>query len=232
MTIYLKSTLNINHLSRITRCVTDLAKSGEFSKLYNYSIPYGLRNSIFKTLSIPTFAYEIEESKLYPFTKFISKNTKVFLSKKNFHIKINHSELHNLNTIIHFLNQHSSDYVIYVDCEFTNADIPFIESILSKFPKKKLYFKLSDIEFSYVKVKGVNGGIIYTETDCLLERLEIGLPNYYEKDTFFRIYKNDKLTSDISIKRYYRIEDEKIGFVTENAMLPSGLEENSIILLQ
>ncbi len=232
MTIYLKSTLNLRHLQRIVKCTDDLVKLGETSKLYSYSIPYSLRHSIFKTLHLPIFTNELNESKEYPFTKFISKSIQVFLGKKYFHIKMNRSDLINLNTIINFLNTHNEKYTIFVDYEFTNSDIPFIQNILSKFPDKKINFKLSDIEFSYLKINSIKDNIIYTETECLLERLEIGLPNYYEKDMGFRVFKNDNIRPDVGLKKYYRVEDKRLGFVTEYAMLPKNLEVNSIVILQ
>ena len=90
MYIYLKSNLDFRHLFRIAKCVKDFTSSDKTKKLYDYSIPYGLRKAVFKTLSIPTYTNEIKESKEYPFTKFISKNTTVFLGDKYFHIKIDH----------------------------------------------------------------------------------------------------------------------------------------------
>ena len=232
MYIYIKSTLDFKQIPKISRCVKNLTSLGEFKKLYNFSIPYGLRKTIFKTLSIPTYTNEIKESSEYPFTKFISKNTKVFLGNKYFHIKINHSELVNLPIIILFLRDHNRDYSVFVDCEFTNGDISFLQDILDKFPGRKIYFKLSDIEFSYLMIKNINDGVLYTETECLLERLEIGIPNHFEKDMYFKIIKDDEIISDIGLKIFYRIEDKRLGIVSENAMFPKNLKENSIVILQ
>lgn len=232
MYIYLKSKLDFRHLSRIAKCVRDCTLSGKTKKLYDYSIPYGLRKAVFKTLSIPTYTNELKESKEYPFTKFISKNTKVFLGNKYFHIKIEHSELESLPIIILFLKDHNADYSIYIDCEFTNSDISFIQNIMDKFPDRKIYFKLSEIEFSYLMIKSINEGILYTETECLLERLEIGIPDHFEKDLHFKILKGEEIIPDVGLKRFYRIEDKRLGIVSENAMFPTNLKENSIIILQ
>ncbi len=232
MYIYLKSTLDFKQIPKIARCVKDLTSLGEFKKLYSFSIPYGLRKAIFKTLSIPTYTNEIKETKEYPFTKFISKNTKVFLGDKYFHIKIDHSELSNLPIIILFLKDHNTDYSVYVDCEFTNSDINFLQDIIDKFPGRKIYFKLSEIEFSYLMIKNIGDGVLYTETECLLERLEIGIPNHFEKDLHFKTIKGEEIIPDIGLKRFYRIEDKRLGIVSENAMFPINLRENSIIILQ
>jgi hypothetical protein len=84
-------------------------------------------------------------------------------------------------------------------------DIPFIQNILSKFPERKISFKISDIEFSYLKINSIKDDIIYTETDCLLERLEAELPNYYEKDI-----KGDKYEEYFKNNREYAKKINKL----------------------
>ena len=66
--------INIDEMDQI---MNDEAADENVNDLYYYSIPYGLRRTIFKTLNIPSYSSEIDESKEYPFTKFISKNINV-----------------------------------------------------------------------------------------------------------------------------------------------------------
>jgi hypothetical protein len=232
MSIYLKSTLNSIHFNRIAKCVNSFIKFGNIDNLYYYSIPYSLRKKVFKSYCIPFYMNNISEKKVYPFTKFISKSIDVSIGEKCFYITIRHSEFERLSTILHFLSEHNKEYAVYIDSEFTNKDLKFIESILNKFPDRNIQFKLSDIEFSYFQIKSITDNTIYIETECLTERLELDLPPYYEDNIFFTNLKNNKLISNIDIMKFYKIKDKNSGIVSEGSLLPRTIEENSFVILQ
>jgi hypothetical protein len=234
MSIYIKSTAKKSFVynNKLVKCIDSFVKTGDIDKLYYYSIPYGLRKTIFKTLNIPIYNEDISDKSLYPFTKFISKNIDVSIGKKCFYIKLKHTDFERLSMVINFLHDHNKDYTIFIDSEFTNKDINFIQTILKKFPDKNIKFKLSELEFSYFQVKEIKDNTLYTETKCLSERLEIDLPPYFEKDLHFNIIREGNLIPDIDILKYYRIQDIRSGILAENAMFPRCIKENSVMILQ
>jgi hypothetical protein len=232
MSIYFKSTLNHNHINRIVKCTDSFIKTGNVHNLYYYSIPCSLRKKIFKSYCIPFYTDNIPDKKVYPFTKFISKNIDVSIGERSFYIRLFHHEFERLSMIIYFLSEHSKEYTIYIDSEFTNNDLQFIQNVIDKFPDRNIKFKLSDIEFSYFQIKTILDNNIYIETKCLTERLEVDLPPYFEDNISFKNLKNNRLTSNIEIMRFFKIKDKNSGIVSEGALLPRNIEEGSLVILQ
>jgi hypothetical protein len=232
MAVYFKNGLKMDHMKRILPCVTYLKSKNRIHDLYTFSIPFQLRKCVFNTLKIPSYVYDIDCSTLYPFTKFISKKIEVYMSKKAFVIKLPYTELQSLSVVIHFLQDHSKNFPIFIDSEFTNQNIVLIQEILKKFPNTKLYFKLSDLEFSYLYIEDVKDEILKTKTSVLYDRIESNFPEYYENDIFY--YKDIKgeLKGCIEFKKYFKIYDENLGILSQNYSFPKNIQNDSIVILQ
>lgn len=232
MSLYFKSGLNIEHMKRISPCVQYFKTKNKIHDLYTFSIPFQLRKCIFKTLNIPSYSHEIDTTSLYPFTKFLSKRIQVFMSKNAFMIKIPYEDLHSLSIIIHFLYEHSKSFPIFIDSEFTNQNVVFIQEILKKFPDRKLYFKISDLEFSYIHIENVSNDILHTKSTVLFDRIQYNFPDEYEKDMFYYNECKGKIIGNIDFKKYFKVYDKNLGILSQNYPFPRCIDNDSIVILQ
>jgi hypothetical protein len=219
-------------MQRILPCVNYFKFINKLHDLHTFSIPYKFRKCIFKTLNIPSYTYEINLSSLYPFTKFLSKTIQVYMSKKAFVIKIPYEELHSLSVIIHFLAEHSTKFPIFVDCEFTNQNIVFIQEILKKFPDRKLYFKISDLEFSYIHIENVTDDVLYTKSNVLYDRIEYNFPDSFEKDMFYYNEIKGEIKGSYDFQKFFKVYDKNLGILSQNYPFPRTIKNDSIVILQ
>jgi len=232
MSLYFKSGFKIENMKRILSCVQYFKSIDKIHDLHTFSIPYAFRKCIFKTLKIPSYSYEIDYKSLYPFTKFLSKTIQVYMSNKAFVIKIPYDELQSLSVIIHFLAEHSSSFPIFVDCEFTNKNIVFIQEILKKFPDRKLYFKVSDLEFSYIYIENVTHDVLYTKSNVLYDRIEYNFPDNFEKNMFYYNEVKGEILGNIDFQKYFKIYDKNLGVLSQNYPFPRTIKNDSIVILQ
>lgn len=242
MSIYLKSTLNAKHLYRIKKTVSSAIKSGNIDNLYYYSIPFGLRKTVFKSFSIPIYLNDYIDKTFCPVENFFLKDICLSLGEKCYNVYLekvntyegvpNWTEFERLEFIIQYLNKRNKDFTIYIDSEFTNNNLRLIHTLLNRFPDVDIRFKLSDLEFSYFQIKSIENDTIYTETKCLFERLELDLPNCYEDNVSFKQIINGKLVTNIDIQRYYKIKDKKLGILSDGTMLPKSISKDSIVILR
>lgn len=232
MSLYFKSGLKREHMQRILPCVHFFKNHNKIHDLHAFSIPYQLRKCIFKTLKIPSYSYEIDSTRLYPFTKFLSKNIQVYMSKKAFVIKIPYEELNSLSVIIHFLAEHSVSFPVFIDCEFTNQNIVFIQEIIKKFPDRKLYFKISDLEFSYIHIENVSDEILYTKSNVLYDRIEHNFPDTFEKDMFYFNEIKGEIKGSLDFQKFFKVYDKNLGILSQNYPFPKSIKNDSIVILQ
>jgi hypothetical protein len=232
MPIYFKSGLKMDHMKRILPCIQYFDMKNKIHDLYTFSIPFQLRKCVFNTLNIPSYSYNVDCSTLYPFTKFISKNIKVYMSNKAFVIKIQHNDLQSLNVVIHFLQNHSKNFPIFIDAEFTNSDMVFIQNILKQFPETKLYFKISDLEFSYLYIEDVKNDTLYTKSTVFYDRIEPNFPDYFEKNMFYYRDVKDEVKGCIDFKKYFKVYDKNLGILSQNYLFPKSIEKDSIVILK
>jgi hypothetical protein len=232
MSLYFKSGLNKEHMNKILSCVTYFRSLDKIHDLHTFSIPYQFRKCIFKTLKIPSYSHDINLTTLYPFTKFLSKTIQVYMSKKAYVIKISYEDLRSLSIVIHFLAEHSVSFPIFIDCEFTNHNLMFIQEILKKFPDRKLFFKISDLEFSYIHVESVSHDTLYTKSNVLFDRIEYNFPESYEKDMFYYNEVEGEISGNIDFKKYFKVYDKNLGILSQNYPFPRSIKNDSIVILQ
>lgn len=232
MAVYFKSGLRMGHMKQILPCIHYMKSNNKIHDLYTFSIPFQLRKCVFNTLKIPSYSYTIDCSTLYPFTKFISKNIEVYMSKKAFVIKLPYTELQSLHIVIQFLQDHSKNFPIFIDCEFTNQNIVFIQEILKKFPTMKLYFKISDLEFSYLYIENIKDNILYTKSEVLHDRIDINFPEYYETNMFYHKEIKGEIKGCLDFNTYFEIYDLNLGILSKNYPFPKNIHKDSIIILQ
>jgi hypothetical protein len=232
MSVYFKNGLKMEHMNRILPCIQYVKSKNRIHDLYTFSIPFQLRKCVFNTLRIPTYSYNINCTTLYPFTKFISKNIKVYMSKKAFVVKLPYTELSSLHIVIHFLQDHSKNFPIFVDSEFTNQNILLIQEILNQFPNTKLYFKISDLEFSYLHVEDVRDEILKTKSTVFYDRIESNFPDYYEKNMFYYTEIKEEIKGSIEFKKYFKVYDRNLGILSPSYPFPKNIQKDSIVILQ
>jgi hypothetical protein len=232
MSLYFKSGFKKEHMQRILSCVKYFKSQDKLHDLHTFSIPYQLRKCIFKTLKIPSYSYEIDSTVLYPFTKFLSKTVQVYMSKKAFVIKIPYEDLVSLSVVIHFLAEHSKSFPIFIDCEFTNQNIVFIQETIKKFPDRKLYFKISNLEFSYIHVENVTNDILYTKSNVLYDRIEYNFPDIFEKDMTYYNEIDGEIKGNIDFQKYFKIYDKNLGILSNNYPFPRCINNDSVVILQ
>jgi hypothetical protein len=232
MSVYFKNGLKMEHMKRILPCVQYLKSKNRIHDLYTFSIPFQLRKCVFNTLKIPTYAYDIDCSTLYPFTKFISKNIQVYMSKKAFIIRLPYTELPSLSIVIHFLQDHSKNFPIFIDSEFTNHNIVLMQEILKRFPNTKLYFKISDLEFSYLYLEDVKDEVLNTKSTVLYDRIETNFPEYFENNMFYYKESKGELKGCVDFKKYFEVHDKNLGILSPSYPFPRSIQKDSIVILQ
>jgi hypothetical protein len=154
------------------------------------------------------------------------------MSKKAFVIKIPYEELNSLSVIIHFLAEHSTSFPVFIDCEFTNQNIVFIQEIIKKFPDRKLYFKISDLEFSYIHVENVSDEILYTKSNVLYDRIEYNFPDTFEKDMFYFNEIKGEIKGNLDFQKFFKVYDKNLGILSQNYPFPITIKNDSIVILQ
>jgi hypothetical protein len=154
------------------------------------------------------------------------------MSKKAYVIKISYEDLRSLSIVIHFLAEHSVSFPIFIDCEFTNHNLMFIQEILKKFPDRKLFFKISDLEFSYIHVESVSHDTLYTKSNVLFDRIEYNFPESYEKDMFYYNEVEGEISGNIDFKKYFKVYDKNLGILSQNYPFPRSIKNDSIVILQ
>ncbi len=231
--------MTMSKMDRIVPCINHFIKKDNFDKLYTYSISYELRKSLCKSVLIPTYKYDINLKEYKKFSKFISNSIQVYTNENKFLINIPYEEINILPILLNFLDDQKStkNHTIYINSEFSNSDILFMNHILRDFPNRSIFFRLSDLEFSYLKVNEVKDDIIYTETSCFYERLEPNFPEHYEKNLFY--YKSfedksifDKIRPDIGFMKFFKVYDKNLGLISHNYRFPINIEKDSVIILQ
>ena len=216
MRVYFRSEILKKDIPKIYPKISYLSKINKLDYLYEYSVPIHLRKNICKIMRIPTFELKNEDIKIPRFTNFISKNIPVYKTDKLFYIQIPFEEQNNLPC--------------FVNGEFTNQDIPFVEKILDKF-NENVYFKFSDLEFHYLYIEEIKGDTIKVSTQCLTENIDFDLPFDMIKNKHFIIKDGEKEYTDISIKKYYRLVDKNLGLLSESMYLPKSIQKNDLIIL-
>jgi hypothetical protein len=246
MKLYFKSGMTSTKMSRIIPCINHFIKKDNYDKLYTYSISYELRKNLCKSVLIPTYKYDINLKDYKKFSKFISNSIHVYVNENEnkFLINIPYEEINILPILLNFLDDQKStkNHTIYINSEFSNSDILFMNHMLRDFPNRNIFFRLSDLEFSYLKVNEVKDDTLYTETSCFYERLEHNFPEQYEKNLFYYKLNEDKLNEDrlvedqlkpdIDIKKFFKVYDKNLGLITHNYRFPKSIEKDSIIILE
>jgi hypothetical protein len=229
MKVYFRSDFLQKNIHRIYPKISYLKNINRLDNLYEYSIPVHLRKNICKIMRIPTFEFKSEEIKIPRFINFHSKTIPVYKSKDFFYIQIPFEEHQNLITLLHFLKD-KHKLPCFINGEFTNQDIPFIEKILDKF-KEEIYFKFSDLEFHYLYIEEITGDTIKVSTQCLTENIDFDLPFDMIKNKHFIVKEEEKEYVDIGFKKYYRLVDKNLGFLSESIYLPVSIKKNDLIIL-
>jgi hypothetical protein len=232
MAIYFKNGLKMDHMKRILPSIQYLKNNNRIHDLYTFSIPFQLRKCVFNTLNIPSYCYTIDCTTLYPFTKFISKNIKVYMSNKAFVVKLPYTELHSLHVVLHFLQNHSKNFPIFVDAEFTNYDLVFIQNILKQFPETKLYFKISDLEFSYLWIEDVQDEVLKTKSTVFYDRIEFNLPDHFENNMFYYRESKGELKGCIDFKKIFKVHDKNLGILSTGYLFPRSIQKDSVVILK
>jgi hypothetical protein len=229
MKVYFRSEILKKDISKIYPKISYLSKINKLDHLYEYSIPVHLRKNICKIMRIPTFELKNEEVKIPRFTNFISKTIPVYKTKNFFYIQIPYEEQNKLTTLLHFLKD-KHNLPCFVNGEFTNQDIPFIEKILDTF-NENVYFKFSDLEFHYLYIEEIEEHTLKVSTHCLTENINFDLPFDTIKNKYFTVKEKDKEYTDISFKKYYRIVDKNLGLLSESIYLPKSIQKNDLVIL-
>ena len=229
MRVYFRSEFLQKNIPKIYPKISYLKNINRLDNLYEYSIPVHLRKNICKIMRVPTFELKSEEIKIPRFINFVSKSIPVYKTDKFFYIQIPFEEQRNLVTLLHFLRD-KYNLPCFVNGEFTNQDIPFVEKILEKF-NEEIYFKFSDLEFHYLYIEEIKGDTIKVSTQCLTENIDFDLPFDMIKDKYFTVKDGEKEYTDISIKKYYRLVDKNLGLLSESIYLPKSVQENDLIIL-
>ncbi len=231
--------MTMSKMHRIIPCINHFIKKDNFDKLYTYSISYELRKNLCKSVLIPMYKYDINLKEYKKFSKFISNSIQVYINENKFLINIPYEEISLLPLLLNFLDdqKNTKNHSIYINSEFSNCDMFFMNHIVRDFQNRNIFFRLSDLEFSYLKVNEVKDDTLYTETSCFYERLEPNFPEHYEKNLFY--YKSfedgsifDQLKPDIDLMKFFKIYDKNLGLLTNNYRFPRSIEKDSIIILQ
>jgi len=235
MKLYFKSGMAPIKMLRIIPCINHFIKKDNFDKLYTYSISYELRKNLCKSLLIPTYKFDINLKEYKKFSKFISNSIQVYINEKNFLIDIPYEEINLLPLLLNFLDDQkdTKNHKIYIKSEFSHSDILFMNNIIKDFSSRSIFFRLSDLEFSYLKINEVKGDTLYTETSCFYERLEPNFPEQYEKNLFYyRLINDNQLKPDIGFMKFFKVYDKNLGLISHNYRFPNSIEKDSIIVLQ
>ena len=229
MRVFFRSDFLHENIPKIYSKISYLKNINRLDNLYEYSIPVHLRKNICKIMRIPTFDLKSQEIKIPKFLNFVSKNIPVYKTDKFFYIQIPFEEQHNLTTLLHFLKD-KHKLPCFVNGEFTNQDIPFLEKILDKF-NEEIYFKFSDLEFHYLYIEEIKGDTIKVSTKCLTENIDFDLPFDMIKNKYFIVKDGENEYIDIGFKKYYRLVDKNLGYLSESMYLPISIQKNDLIIL-
>jgi hypothetical protein len=233
MKVYFRTSNVLKNTLQVFPRIESFHKSNSIERLYQFSIPSHIRTSMFKMNRIPIF-HHVNILDWKPFLSYASKNISVFNNGNSFYIKANYEHHRHVSVLMHFLKDKHYAKFVHIDGDFIQDDIPFMDSLMDKFPDLILSFQPSSLEFDYLKVEDIKDDTMYTSTSCILENLELGL-TYEQEDKIKYSVVNSKKTGEYfynGFKRYYKVVDIKKGLITDCALFPNSINTNDIVILQ
>lgn len=230
MKILFKSSLGLSKIRKLAPCVSSIIETRPIQNLSSFSVPYQIRKSVFQASYLSLFHNNIvlDESKRM---NVHFHNFSVYKSDDSFLIQMTHKDFTVLPVLIYYLLLGKPKFHLFLSCNFMIEDINFLRSLVEQFPDVKFHFELSELDFTYLEVQKVEGELLHVKTMCLRERIEDGLPNFYEKDIAFYSMKEKEVVPNLDLMKCYKVCSSNYGIISEASLFPRSLEEQTLIIL-
>lgn len=231
MKFFLHSSLGHSNVSRIGTSVLSVLNHHPVYSLGNFSIPSTLRKTIFRNAKLPLFWGDICQKSTGLMPLSITCSLQIYTCQQKFIIFLRHNDFQLLPVALSSLIQANPLFPIYLYCDFIVQDTRFLEEMKRQFSDTKIYFYFSQLEYSYFQIEDIHKNTAYIKSDCLEERLQMGLQDFDTEKTHY--YQNDisHIVPYIGFSRYYTVRHKNYGIVKENFLLPNSVNKDDIIIL-